>query len=52
MTHLLTFGQVLARYKLRDLRASRRVMDAAGAFKVAGRLLVSEADLEAWEARP
>lgn len=52
MTHLLTVGQVVSGYKLRDRRASRRVMDAAGAFKVAGRLLVSEADLEAWEARP
>ena len=51
MTHLLTVGQVLSRYKPRDRRASRRVTDAAGAFKVAGRLLVSEADLEAWEAR-
>ena len=52
MTHLLTVGQVLSRYALGDRRASRRIMDTAGAFKVAGRLLVSEADLEAWETRP
>ena len=52
MTHFLTVGQVLSRYTLRDRRASLRVMDAAGAFKVAGRLLVSEADFEPWEARP
>ena len=52
MTHLLTVGQVLARYKLRDLRASRRVMEAAGAVQGRRTSLVSEADLEAWETRP
>jgi hypothetical protein len=51
MAQFLTVADVLARYQLRDRRSARRVMDEAGSFKVAGRLLVSEADLETWEAR-
>ena len=51
MAHFLTVADVLARYQLRDRRSARRVMDEAGSFKVAGRLLVSEPDLEAWETR-
>lgn len=51
MAHFLTVDEVLARYRVRDRRAARRIMDEAGAFKVAGRLLVDVADLEAWEAR-
>jgi len=37
MAHFLTVTDFLARYSLRDRRAARRVMDEAGAFKVAGR---------------
>jgi hypothetical protein len=51
MAHFLTVAEVLTRYQLRDRRSARRVMDQAGSFKVAGRLLVSEADLETWETR-
>ena len=46
---LLTVGVVMGRYGLRDRRAARRVMDAAGAFQVGGRLLVRAEDLLAWE---
>ena len=42
---------VMARYGLRDRRAARRVMDAAGAFAVGRRLYVTEADLVAHEER-
>jgi hypothetical protein len=42
---------VMARYGLGDRRAARRVMDAAGSFKVAGRLYVATDDLVAYEAR-
>jgi hypothetical protein len=51
MAHFLTVADVLTRYQLRDRRSARRIMDEAGSFKVAGRLLVSEADLETWEAQ-
>ena len=51
MAHFLTVSDVLTRYQLRDRRSSRHVMDQAGSFKVGGRLLVSEPDLEAWEAQ-
>jgi hypothetical protein len=47
----LSTDDVMSRYRLRDKRTARSIMDAAGAMKVAGRLLVSEVDLEAWEAR-
>lgn len=46
---LLGVGEVMARYGLRDRRTARRVMDAAGAFVVARRLLVREADLVVYE---
>ena len=46
---LLGVSEVMARYGLRDRRTARGVMDAAGAFVVARRLLVSEADLAAYE---
>ncbi len=39
----------MARYRLRDRRVARGVMDQAGAFLVAGRLLVCEADLLTYE---
>lgn len=48
-TDLMTVADVLARYALSDRRAARRVMDDAGAFKVAGRLFVRRADLIAHE---
>lgn len=48
---LLGVGDVMARYGLRDRRAARRVMDAAGAFLVGRRLLVRETDLVAHEER-
>jgi hypothetical protein len=40
---------VMARYALRDRRAARRLMDAAGGFLVAGRLVVRVDDLDAHE---
>ena len=46
---LLDVAAVLERYGLRDRRAARRVMDAAGGFVVAGRLLVRVEDLVAHE---
>jgi len=46
---LLGVGEVMARYGLRDRRTARGVMDAAGAFVVARRLYVREADLLAYE---
>ncbi len=48
---ILDVPAVLARYALRDRRSARRLMDDAGAFSVAGRLVVREDDLEAWERR-
>jgi hypothetical protein len=51
MAQFLTVADVLVRYQLRDRRSARRVMDEAGSIKIAGRLLVSEPDLEAWEAQ-
>ncbi|WP_217914991.1 hypothetical protein [Miltoncostaea marina] len=41
--------EVMARYGLRDRRAARRLMDAAGGFLVAGHLVVRVDDLAAWE---
>ena len=46
---LLGVSEVMARYRLRDRRTARGLMDAAGAFVVARRLLVREADLLAYE---
>lgn len=42
---LLDVAAVMARYGLRDRRAARRVMDIAGGFMVAGRLVVRRDDL-------
>lgn len=47
---LLTAEQVAARYALRDLATARRIMRAAGGFKIAGRLFVRVGDLVAYEA--
>ena len=46
---LLDVAAVLERYGLRDRRAARKVIDAAGGFVVAGRLLVRLDDLMAHE---
>jgi hypothetical protein len=46
---VLDVAEVMARYGLRDRRAARRLMDAAGGFLVAGRLVVRADDLAAWE---
>ncbi len=42
---------VMQRYRIRDRRAARRLMDDAGGFLVAGRLVVRWDDLEAFEHR-
>ena len=49
-TVMLSVDDILRRYGLRDRRAARKLMDEAGAFSVAGKLLIDPADLEAWEA--
>lgn len=46
---LLNVDEVLARYRLRDRRAARRLMDEIGAFKVATKLYVREDALKAYE---
>jgi len=46
---LLDAADVMVRYGLRDRRAARRLMDAAGAFMVGNRLLVRRDDLLAYE---
>ena len=48
---LLTVRDVMARYNLRDRRSARRVMDAAGAFRIGAGLFVRLADLLAFEER-
>ena len=48
---VLDVADVMARYGLADPRTARRVMDAAGAFLLAGRLRVREADLLDYEER-
>ena len=48
---LLDVASVMQRYRIRDRRAARRLMDAAGGFLVAGRLLVRWDDLDAYERR-
>lgn len=48
---LLGVAEVMARYGLRDRRAARAVMDAAGAFLVGRRLFVDVGDLLAYEER-
>ena len=50
LLELLTTSQVCSRYRLRP-KAARRVMHAAGAFRVAGRLVVRAGDLAAYERR-
>ncbi len=51
MSDLLDVRAVMDRYRIADRRAARRLMDAAGAFKVAGRLLVHAERLHAHEER-
>lgn len=46
---LLSVDEVLARYRLRDRRAARRLMDEVGAFKVATKLYVREDALGEYE---
>lgn len=46
---LFAVEDVLERYRLRDRRAARRIMDEAGAFAVAGKLFVRFDDLLAFE---
>jgi hypothetical protein len=46
---LLGVSEVMARYRLRDRRTARGLMDAVGAFVVARRLYVRDADLLAYE---
>ena len=46
---VLDVADVMARYGLLDPRVARRVMDAAGAFLLAGRLRVRAVDLLAYE---
>jgi hypothetical protein len=48
---LLTVADVMARYRLRDRRAARRVMDAAGGFKIGAGLFVRLSDLFELEER-
>ena len=48
---VLTVTDVMARYRLRDRRAARRVMDSAGAFRIGAGLFVRFADLLAFEER-
>jgi len=51
LPEVLTVADVLARYGLRDRPAARKVMREAGAFVVAGRLVVRVDDLDAQERR-
>jgi hypothetical protein len=51
LARLLRVDEVRARYGLRDRRAARAVMEQAGAFLVAGRLVVRADRLDAWEQR-
>ncbi len=46
---VLTVADVLTRYQLRDRRAARKLIDEAGGFYVAGRLVVRVDDLDAHE---
>ncbi len=48
---MLDVAAVMQRYRIRDRRAARRLMDDAGGFLVAGRLVVRWDDLEAFERR-
>lgn len=51
LPELLDVPAVMARYGLRDRRSARRLMDEANGFVIAGRLVVSVADLAAHEER-
>jgi hypothetical protein len=51
VTPPLTVADVMARYRLRDRRAARRLMDAAGAFRMGANLFVRLDDLLALEDR-
>lgn len=46
---VLDVTAVMARYGLRDRRAARRLIDEAGGFYIAGRLVVRLDDLDAHE---
>ena len=48
---ILHVADVMERYAIRDERTARKVMNEAGAFKVAGRLIVREDVLDAHERR-
>jgi hypothetical protein len=48
---LLTVADVMARYRLHDRRAARRLMDAAGGFRMGANLFVRLEDLLALEER-
>ena len=48
---VMSVADVMARYGLRDRRAARRLMDEAGAFLIAGRLVIRREDLTAHEDR-
>jgi hypothetical protein len=42
---VLSVAEVMVRYGMRDRRSARRLMDEAGAFLVAGRLVIRRDDL-------
>jgi len=46
---VINVAQVRARYGIRDAAAARKLMRTAGAFVVAGRLVVRVDDLDAFE---
>jgi hypothetical protein len=46
---LLTAEDLVVRYRLRDVRTARALMNRAGAFKLAGRLYLRADDLVAYE---
>lgn len=48
---ILGVDDVMARYGARDRRTARGVMHEAGAFTVAGKLVVREDVLDQWERR-
>jgi hypothetical protein len=48
---LLTVAEVMERYRLRDRRAARRVMDAADGFRIGAGLFVRRRDLLDFEDR-
>lgn len=45
LPNLVTIEAVMGRYGIKDRRVATRIIDEAGGFKLAGRLLVSEANL-------